>query len=191
MPPVEPPSRVYDVIVLGGGASGTLLAVQLLRQARSAVRVALVDRAGAFARGVAFGTQDPAHLLNVRAEGMSAIPEDPQHFTRWLARIEPGSGTEAFAPRRRYGRYLEATLEEARRGGRRVGSRVDLVEGDASAVEPMPRGMSVVLVGAGRIQAPAVALALGLPALAAEHTTFREIRKTAAHVPVDRDGRPV
>jgi uncharacterized NAD(P)/FAD-binding protein YdhS len=169
MPPVEPPSRVYDVAIVGGGAGGTLVAVQLLRQARSAVRIALVDRASAFARGIAFSTQDPAHLLNVRAERMSALPDDAEHFTRWLARIERGSGREAFAPRRRYGRYLEATLEEARRGGRRVGSRVDLVEGDVNAVEPLPRTLSVSLVGAGRIQAPAVVLALGMPPPALPH----------------------
>jgi uncharacterized NAD(P)/FAD-binding protein YdhS len=41
----EPPSRVYDVAVLGAGASGTLIAVHLLRQARSGVRIALVVEA--------------------------------------------------------------------------------------------------------------------------------------------------
>jgi uncharacterized NAD(P)/FAD-binding protein YdhS len=69
-----PPSRVYDIAIVGAGASGTLLAIQLLRQAASGVRVALLDRAGAFGRGRAFATQDPEHLLDERADRMSALP---------------------------------------------------------------------------------------------------------------------
>jgi len=193
---LEPPSRVYDVAIVGGGASGTLLAIQLLRQARSAVRVALVDRAGAFARGVAFGTQDPAHLLNVRAERMSALPDDPDHFVRWLSRLEPGAGSEAFAPRRRYGRYLEATLEEARRAGRRLGGRVDLVEAEVSAIEAGPRGLALSLLGDGRISSPAVVLALGLPPPPFPAVAGHRILGTRlyAHSPWSRDalaGLPV
>jgi uncharacterized NAD(P)/FAD-binding protein YdhS len=158
-----PPSRVYDIAIVGAGASGTLLAIQLLRQAASGVRVALLDRAGAFGRGRAFATQDPEHLLDERADRMSALPEEPDHFVRWLARLEPGTSGEAFAPRRRYARYLGATLEEARRTGRRVGARADPIEADVIAVEATPKGMVLSVSGTGPIAAPVVVLAFGLP----------------------------
>ena len=74
-----------DVAIVGGGASGTLVAVQLLRQARGPWRIALVERSGALARGLAYGPAEPCHLLNVPAAGMSAFPDDPGHFVRRAA----------------------------------------------------------------------------------------------------------
>jgi uncharacterized NAD(P)/FAD-binding protein YdhS len=70
------------VVVVGAGFSGTLLAINLVRQG---ARVVLVERDGGhFAKGVAYGTRQVGHLLNVRASNMSAFPEDPDHFLRWL-----------------------------------------------------------------------------------------------------------
>ena len=55
-------------MVVGAGAAGTLTALHLTR-GRAAVRrrseIVLVDPADRWARGVAFGTTDERHLLNV------------------------------------------------------------------------------------------------------------------------------
>ena len=71
------------IAIIGGGFSGTALAVQLLR--RSGGPVTLIERSGAWGPGLAYGTRCDRHLLNVRAERMSLFPDDPDHFTRWLA----------------------------------------------------------------------------------------------------------
>lgn len=44
----------------------------------------LIDRNGGFGKGLAYGTGDPGHLLNVSAGAMSAWPSDPSHLLRWL-----------------------------------------------------------------------------------------------------------
>ena len=62
------------VAIVGGGASGTILAAQLARRGIGSV---LIDGSGRAGHGVAYSTNEPAHLLNVRAEGMSAWAEDP------------------------------------------------------------------------------------------------------------------
>src|SRR3954452_22208472 len=103
------------VVVIGAGASGSLAALHLARAARrrgSALDVVLVDPALHRARGTAFGTTDPRHLLNVPAGGMSALPDDPGHFVAWRAAQHPELMTEpgAFAPRIDWGRYFEETL---------------------------------------------------------------------------------
>lgn len=62
-------------------------------------------------RGVAYSTTEPAHLLNVRAEGMSALAGDPDHFAR---RFEAeGGNRQGFAQRRFFARYLGDILREA------------------------------------------------------------------------------
>ena len=73
------------VIIVGGGASGVLLAYQLLQQAHSNVRVTLIEKRPEVGRGLAYHTGNADHLLNVRAANMSALPEDPDHFWRWLS----------------------------------------------------------------------------------------------------------
>jgi uncharacterized NAD(P)/FAD-binding protein YdhS len=103
------------VVVIGAGAAGTLTALHLARAARrrdSALDIVLLDPALHRARGTAFGTTDPQHLLNVAAGGMSALPEDPGHFVAWRARQHPELMTEpgVFAPRIEWGRYLDETV---------------------------------------------------------------------------------
>src|SRR3954469_12811446 len=107
--------RTPRVAVVGAGAAGSLTALHLARAARrrsTALDVVLVDPALHRARGTAFGTTDPQHLLNVVAGGMSALPEDPGHFVAWRARQHPELMTEpgVFAPRVDWGRYLDETL---------------------------------------------------------------------------------
>ncbi len=66
-------SESRTVVVIGAGFSGVMVAAHLLR-ARTArpLRVVMVNRSGVMARGVAYGTNSPAHLLNVAAGRMSA-----------------------------------------------------------------------------------------------------------------------
>ena len=57
-----------SVIVVGAGAAGTLVAIHLARTARRrslGLDVTLIDPADRWGRGVAFGTGDDQHLLNV------------------------------------------------------------------------------------------------------------------------------
>ena len=106
------------VVVLGAGASGTLTAIHLLRTAgrrSTSLEVLLLDPADRWGRGVAFGTPDEAHLLNVPASGMSAFSEHPADFVAWNALHDPLGlrDPNAFVPRRRFALYLDDRLVEA------------------------------------------------------------------------------
>ncbi len=105
--------RCVPVAIVGGGASGTILAAQL---ARRGIQSVLIDGSGRMAAGVAYSTTEGAHLLNVRAEGMSALPGEPDHFAK---RFEAeGGDRRGFAQRRLFGRYLGELLDEAVASGR-------------------------------------------------------------------------
>lgn len=109
------------IAIVGAGFSGTMLASQLLSQAQRPLRLCLIERSGRFGPGVAYGTGDPGHLLNVSAGAMSAWPEDPSHLLRWLDLNRSALGdllptavdASSFLPRRVYGLYLESILEQA------------------------------------------------------------------------------
>jgi uncharacterized NAD(P)/FAD-binding protein YdhS len=104
--------KVDHVAIIGGGFSGVLLAINLLRHGN--VRVTLVERRpDRLGRGLAYGAAQADHILNVRAANMSALPDQPGHFVDWLS--AQGLGQEgSFATRRDYGTYLCAMLDEAR-----------------------------------------------------------------------------
>ena len=113
------------VVIVGAGFSGTLLAINLLRH--QGPRVTLVERRPEqLARGVAYSAAHPDHLLNVRAERMSALPDEPGHFVEWLAREGKGD-RHSFVPRRIYGAYLRAMLDAATA---QAGGRLRLVTGE-------------------------------------------------------------
>ena len=110
------PAPPVRVLIVGGGASGVLTAARIMdaTSARPA-RVIIVEPSGRLAAGVAYSTEDPEHLLNVRASGMSADPSDPDDLVRWIAaqgEHDPSTfvrptrlpAVPARAPRRRHGR---------------------------------------------------------------------------------------
>lgn len=116
------------VVIVGAGFSGTLLAINLLRF--GGPTATLIERAAdRIARGVAYSATEPAHLLNVRAAGMSAFPDDAAHFVRWLAGRGAGEA-QAFVPRLLYGEYLREALDQVR------DARLCLREGDVRDVTP-------------------------------------------------------
>src|SRR5271154_3292508 len=72
------------VVIVGGGFSGTVLTIQLLLRSSGQLSITVVNRAGPPGRGVAYGTDCEHHILNVSAAKMSAMPDDSEHFLRWL-----------------------------------------------------------------------------------------------------------
>ena len=110
----------FDIAILGGGAAGTLAAIQGLRQARTADRIVLFEPGARLAEGVAYATARGEHLLNVPTGRMSALADHPDDFLDWLA-ARPGHHDTArealargYAQRRDYALYLRDRLQQAR-----------------------------------------------------------------------------
>ena len=153
------------IAIIGGGASGTLAAVHLLRAAvarRVPLRIALIDRLGRHGLGQAYATTNPDHLLNAPAGRMSALAGDPDHLVRWAA----GHGFPApgFLPRTVYGRYLRDLLGDAQLRAAPQ-SRLTELTADVVAVRPGAGGPPVRLVlGDGScLEADVAILASGNP----------------------------
>jgi uncharacterized NAD(P)/FAD-binding protein YdhS len=143
--------RRAPVAIIGGGYSGTILAAQLARRGIASV---LIDGSGRMGRGVAYSTTEPAHLLNVCAEGMSAWAVEPDHFAK---RFEAEGGEPSgFAPRLLFGRYLGEILEGAVASG-----KTRLVHAAALTAKRSDGGWTIELDNGSAIAADALALAIG------------------------------
>jgi uncharacterized NAD(P)/FAD-binding protein YdhS len=145
------------IAVVGGGASGTLAAVHLLRAGH--VRVMLIDP-GRHGLGVAYSTDDERHLLNVRAAAMGGLADEPEDFLRWCRARGLGAEPDDYLPRRLYGAYLQDLLTRfgERTRLRCIRARVQNV------LEPPNHGGVRMMLSDGRVlSADAVVLALGNP----------------------------
>jgi uncharacterized NAD(P)/FAD-binding protein YdhS len=142
-------------VIVGGGFSGAMLAARL---AERGVASTLIDKSGRFGPGLAYATPFDGHLLNVRANRMTAVEGRPDDFVEWLAGRHPDQADpEGFAPRRLYGLYVQdrlAAVEAAHPG------RIVRVAGEVAAI-----GDGAVRLADGQVIAgDAVVLATGNPA---------------------------
>src|SRR4051812_49161347 len=103
-----------DVAIIGGGASGTLTAIHLMASRAHDLTVSLYDASGEIGKGLAYGTTDRRHLLNVRSRHMSAFPDIPSDLVEWARRTGREPDAQAFLPRSDYAVYLHETLDRLR-----------------------------------------------------------------------------
>ncbi|HTV69264.1 MAG TPA: FAD/NAD(P)-binding protein [Rhizobiaceae bacterium] len=153
-------SERTSIVVIGGGASGVILAAQLLRSSDPSLRVTLIEKRPEFGQGLAYSTDLPVHLLNVSAFGMSALNDDPEHFLRWLRTrgLFPDEETPFYAPRSIYGEYLQALLSEL---AEQEPVRLRLVNAEAVGLKPTSSGIEVGLANGASIIAHTAVLAAG------------------------------
>lgn len=143
------------VAVVGGGFSGLLTALHLLREHPS-VTVHLIERSSSLGRGRAYGASNPDHLLNVRAANMSAFPDRPDHFLSWLNEADG----DAFVSRSRYGDYLQSLLEWEI-GDPRQDRRLIRQFGEVVAAARETDGWRIRLADGRSLAADALVLAVG------------------------------
>ncbi|VVC76626.1 hypothetical protein AQUSIP_19490 [Aquicella siphonis] len=156
--------------IIGAGFSGTALAANLSRYARAPVEILLFDKGGCFARGAAYSTPYPFHLLNVRARDMSLFEDLPAHFVEWLnsrdKQPKPSADhdvDECFVPRFLYGHYLEALLQQIQ-AGRSENISLRLEKSEVKDIVPTV-GQTTLVMDDGKVcSVDKAVLALGNPA---------------------------
>ncbi|MBM3617761.1 MAG: hypothetical protein FJX23_04370 [Alphaproteobacteria bacterium] len=125
------------IAIIGGGFSGTLALANLVRETDRPLSIEIFDASGEVGQGVAYGTQDISHLLNVRADRMGAYSGEPSGFWDWLQseggafeakRICPDAriAAESFLPRKLYAVYLQAVFAQAVFEAREKGVKIQV-----------------------------------------------------------------
>jgi len=102
-----------NITIIGGGASGTLLAANLLKNANCELTINIVEKRGKLGQGVAYSTPHLVHLLNVPAAKMGAFPDDVGDFHKWLTANGFDHSESDFVPRSIFGKYLTNILSRS------------------------------------------------------------------------------
>lgn len=160
---------IRRLVVIGGGISGTALAVRALRDTDIPLSVVVVEPRAELGRGLAYSVDDPDHRLNAPTEVHFALPDAQDGLKRWMIdnggldddpdAEAPGGGF--FFRRRDFGAYMAALVEphqtknQETSGICHLRTRViDLVEQDD--------GIQVIMDEGGPVEADVVVLATGL-----------------------------
>lgn len=116
--------RNADVLIIGGGLSGTMLAVQLLRLPGQR-QILVIEPRAELGRGEAYSAVELGHTLNGNAARMSVDPDNADDLTEWLTDFIGAGGwpesdqqhvpiSELFPPRGIFGVYAQQRLAEAK-----------------------------------------------------------------------------
>ncbi len=155
--------------IIGGGFTGALLALHLLRRCDDQDRIFLIEKARRFGAGLAYSTGNAHHLLNVRAGNMSAFSAEPDHFVDWLKRLPDQTRAmidddppvpSSFAPRGLFGAYVQQSLAEAIWRGQR-GDRLTIVNDEAVGIERAVGGIALKLAVGRKLVVDTAVLAVG------------------------------
>ena len=81
-----PLSRPPRIGIIGGGFTGAVFAVHLARAAAAALDIEIIEPREALGAGLAYGSCELEHRINVPSDRLVVFTEDPHHFSDWLRR---------------------------------------------------------------------------------------------------------
>ncbi|UST77634.1 FAD/NAD(P)-binding protein [Pseudomonas siliginis] len=161
-----------DILIIGGGLSGTMLAVQLLRLPGQR-RTVIIEPRPELGRGEAYSAVELGHTLNGNAARMSVDPDNPDDLTQWLTAHIAGGGwpesaeqdvpvSELFPPRGLFGVYVQQRLAEARAVGALQGSTVEHICAEAVDLQSGTGSMQLTLSDGRILRGSQAVLATGM-----------------------------
>ncbi|MFJ4605696.1 FAD/NAD(P)-binding protein [Pseudomonas atacamensis] len=161
-----------DILIIGGGLSGTMLAVQLLRLPGQR-RIAIIEPRAELGRGEAYSAVELGHTLNGNAARMSVDPDNPDDLTQWLTAHTAGGGwpesaeqdvpvSELFPPRGLFGVYVQQRLAEARAVGALQGSTVEHICAEAVDLQVNAGSVQLTLSDGQTLRGSQAVLATGM-----------------------------
>jgi uncharacterized NAD(P)/FAD-binding protein YdhS len=163
-----PKSVPESIAIVGGGFSGIMTAVNLVRLSKRPLHLTVFNCHRPTGRGIAYSTRRPEHLLNVAARNMSAFPDEPDHFLRWLRTRSEFDSTpeielrERFIPRMVYGDYLRSIMHHyLQSAGGMVHVTTEFLAGEVLDIEAEGERAVLHLKDSTTVEAERVVLAMG------------------------------
>ncbi len=160
----SPRNGELDLAIIGGGAAGVLVAIQVLRQAQAPLALAIFEPASQLAQGIAYATPWPEHLLNVPAAKMSAFADQPGDFLDYLmaANAYPGEAREVlgerYVCRHYFAAYLQQRLQEAAAASP---AQLQVIAQPVLGLQPDDHGYQLTLGDGSTLHAAQAVLATG------------------------------
>lgn len=150
-----------DIAVIGGGASGVAVVLQLVEQiknGKSISNIAIVEKNTELGPGLAFSAACSGTILNMHSDTMGIYHENLMDYTNWRSSLEDGP----FPSRVNYGNYLQDRWSRAITEAKLLGTEITVVKGTALEISREQDGrITVVMDDGSKMTATSTVLALG------------------------------
>jgi uncharacterized NAD(P)/FAD-binding protein YdhS len=162
-----PAHKRKSVAIIGGGLTGGAIAYHLAERGATADITVFEPRAE-LGQGLAYGTDDGAHRINVPAAKMSLLPSEDAHFVNWIAETNAlvddpqalAADGQVYARRSLFGCYVSEHIQPHLEAGRIVHER-----GRVTSISKGAQNSWLIVTAAGaRHEADIVVLATTHPA---------------------------
>jgi uncharacterized NAD(P)/FAD-binding protein YdhS len=158
------------VAIVGGGAVGATTAIEAIQQLIGSGRAAdtcirIFEPSGQVGRGLAFGAQNPRHLLNMRVDQCSIDRTDPADFLKWLRQSGQQQtldrGPDSYVDRRTFGDYVQNRFETALDKARVAGLEIRVSAGSVVGITNLHNGLRLHSSEGDTLDCDAAVLCLG------------------------------
>ncbi|MBD1910879.1 MULTISPECIES: FAD/NAD(P)-binding protein [unclassified Leptolyngbya] len=161
-------TSVPTVAIIGGGFSGAMVAMHLLRRARVPLSIYLIERQSQVGQGVAYSSPLDCHVMNVPVGSLRLMDDedgtvgDRPDFLTWLREVAGLASVTAedFVPRYWFGRYVQASLQAAI-AQRHANVQISVIQDEAMQISVGDRYATLHLQRGQRLRVDRVVLALG------------------------------
>ncbi|WP_395369775.1 FAD/NAD(P)-binding protein [Komagataeibacter diospyri] len=183
--PVSP--HIPHIAIIGGGFSGAALAWHLARDTSTPKRITVFEPRPFLGAGLAYGTTDPQHRVNVPASRMSIDTSQPDDFAHWIRQTDALADDPAafrqdgsiFPARAVFGRYVADRLAPVLHSG-----AVTHLRRKVTGVHKSPDGNWIITSSTGDIiPADIVVIATSHPAPRPPEL-LRDLHLHSGHHPV-------
>ena len=151
------------------------------------VQLNIVEKKPKIGQGLAFGTDQPGHLLNTQANLMGIHAREPAHFGDWVRENAQKYGYEKMAqladeqmypPRRLYGQYVEDQFQQYLKRAEEEGVPVRVIQEEAIDADLQDNGWRISLDDGKHLYSDYVILAIGTP----KRNNYHRFKENAQYV---------
>ena len=153
--------------IIGGGFSGTMVAVNLIKKATEPLELIIINEKETFNKGIAYNPYSKRQLLNVMASKMSAFADEPDHFLNWTLQRQEFKNYDkelfgnSFLPRYLYGLYLEDIWKNAEIEALEKGIKIRVIETSVLDFDVFPENVELLLGNEEKIMVDYCVIATG------------------------------
>lgn len=181
-----------NITIIGGGACGTAVYIELVLQMakdelKNEIKITIIEKEKSLGYGLAFGTDQPGHLLNTQADLMGIHTDEPGHFANWLKnkggkkrQDVKGNGSEdhSYTTRKLYGEYVAEHASDYLQKAADLGISMEVVRDEAMDVHKNARSYEVICKSGLRIPSDFLVLAPGTP----KPNNYRELKQYPQYI---------
>lgn len=166
---------ISSIAIIGGGFSGLMVAGNLIKLADQPLTLYIIEKTPNLAKGVAYSTIDPLHLLNVPAYQMGGFVGEPAGFYQWLLEEEEQwrqadplfasliISPQAFLPRKLYGLYLESIFKQMKQEAEQKNIQFVCIRDEVLTIDRQEKDTLCLTLRNQSLLCNYAVLAIGLP----------------------------